>query len=195
MYQNARFLFATLDLPANPIQPSYEWPKSASTPSELRRVDDRALIPEVKSWFDQLGISVDFLMLWTWYKQPNEEFYEIHTDGDIDSYHRYCAMNWLITGNSTVSWFPFEGSTPKKRIYKTNTYPLTEWVYSHTPMPLAAWTGTRPALLNIEQPHQVKVYGDGSVPRRSVTIRFNPNLKMEEMIERCRDRIISTNRN
>jgi hypothetical protein len=195
MYTDSELFFATLDLPSNPIKPGIEWPRSINKPSEIKRVADDALLPEVKQFIDDIGLKIEFLLLWTWKRQQDDEFYEIHSDGDIDSDHRYVAMNWLVEGVSTVSWYTFNNATAKKRVFGSNTYPLTEWVYGEKPQPLAVWNGNKPALLNIEQPHQVHVLGNRGTPRTSVTIRFSPNLSMQEILDRCKTKIISLNTN
>jgi len=196
MYKDSAWFFATLDLPANPILPDVLWPASVNCPSEIARHTDEILVPEVRDWIADMGLTVDFLLLWTWFRQPNnDEFYEIHSDGSIDTHHRFTAINWLVEGISTVEWYSFEGGSPKHKTYKSDTFPLTEWIYQEKPKNLAQWTGDKPALLNIEQPHQVKVWGDGTIPRRSVTIRFVPNLPFVDMLKLCGNRVRSININ
>jgi nucleoside diphosphate kinase len=194
MFTDSELLFASLDLPANPVRPGISWPSAANKPSEIVKVDERVLTDEILSIIEELGLKIDYLMLWTWKKPPTENFYEIHSDGHYTNLHARClAMNWLITGTSRVDWYSYNGGTPLLTEYGSKTFQLTEWVYKDSnPTHLANWTGAKPAILNIRQPHQVIVESN-DVPRRSVTMRFLPNISMEEAISRLGKRVLKIN--
>lgn len=196
MHIDSKIFFATLNLPANPIRPGISWPEAAGRPNEIKRVDSTALLPEILDVFVSLELTVDILLLWIWKRQSDSDFYEIHTDGHISKPHRFMALNWLIEGTSNVEWFSFNNAVAVERKYGFPTsYPITDWSYASKPSPLAHWNGSKPAIVNIEQPHQVKVLGDGNVPRKSVSIRFLPNIRIEDMIEKCSTRILGINQN
>lgn len=194
MFTDSKLLFASLDLPDNPVKPNVEWPKIIDRPSEIQKVDRSILTDDVNQIISDLGLSIDYLMLWTWSQPADKNYYEIHSDGHYTNVHaRYLAMNWLITGTSSVNWYSYDNGTPTLKKYRSDTFQLTQWSYDTTPAKhLAKWTGAKPAILNIRQPHQV-IVESADVPRRSVTMRFLPNITMEEMISRLGKRVLKIN--
>jgi hypothetical protein len=187
---DSKILFASLDLPMNPLRPNVVWP----TPqvNQVKRIDADAITDEMQTIIRDLGLTVDVLLLWTWNPVPNDEIYHIHTDGHYTNNPRHVAINWLIEGNSAVEWFSRAGAKPNL-IFKQNVFPVTEWNYTEsTPQLIGSWQGQRPALLSIQQPHRVRVISQNT-PRRSITMRFLPNLNIDNMIEKLGKRVIKIN--
>ena len=194
MFKDFPNLYASCDLPSNPLKPDATWQYGEY--NHVKIGDNSLLTDEMSELIAGMDLRLERLLLWTWKTPPVDhdgDFYTIHSDGHVgDPTQRKCSLNWLIEGDSQVDWYSYQGSALRSRpMLHDKRLTLTNWDYEHQPASLATWTGKRPALLNIRQPHKVTVNGDGT--RRSIAMRFLPNIGMEEFIERLGDRVKTIN--
>lgn len=194
-YKDDRLFFARVDLPAYPLKESVSFPVAAPFQSNVMFGDKNLISDEMAEILADLGIRLDYMILWTWnHFNPTRSAYQIHSDGHININPRALAVNWVLEGDSCVEWFSYHGAKPvftTKNQRKDDKFTLTEWHYDSTPSPIARWVGKGPTVLNIKQPHSVVL--NGQTTRRSITMRFAPNISMQEMIQRLGSRVLAIN--
>jgi hypothetical protein len=193
MLEDHKICYFTVDLPKNPIRAGIDWPTASIGNSLVARHGKEVLTDEMSEIFSQCGLVPDAVLLWTWNARTDgSDHYTIHSDGHYTMHNqRNCAMNWLISGASMVEWWSFAGARPVLTSKGNESFSLTEWHYDGTsPNKIAEWDGSHPAVLDIKQPHSVKVLPNASEPRTSVTIRFKQNPPLTEMMLRLNRRIL-----
>lgn len=195
MFEDSPYLYACCDLPSNPLRPDATWQYGEYSHAKIG--DNGLITDEMADLISSMGLRLERLLLWTWKKPPSEhdgDFYTIHSDGHVgDPTQRKCSLNWLIEGDSQVDWYSYQDATLRSRpVLHDKRLTLTNWDYGTKPESLATWTGKMPALLNIRQPHNVTVNGNGA--RRSIAMRFLPNIGMDEFVTRLGNRIRTINR-
>lgn len=193
MFNDYKIKYFTLDVPANPIQSGIEWPIPPIGGSKISKLSSSILTSDIARLFDEKQLVVDFVLLWTWCERTDgKDRYGIHSDGYYDDVNqRNCAMNWLISGNSKVEWWSHIGAVPSQTYKDDPFFKVTDWTWKNSqPIKLCEWNGTHPAILNIKQPHSVKVLDNNSGPRKSVTIRFKGNPTIDYMKTLFSDKII-----
>ena len=193
MLEDHKICYFTIELPKNPIRSGTTWPVAAIGNSLVSRHGQEVLTDEINDIFSNCGLIPDSVLLWTWNNRTDgSDHYAIHSDGHYTMHNqRHCAMNWLISGASMVEWWSFNGATPVLTNKVNESFSLTEWHYnSSEPTKITEWNGESPAVLNIKQPHSVRVLPSATGPRTSVTIRFKKNPPISEMLLRLNQRII-----
>lgn len=192
MMQDHRLLFATCDLPVMPLRPGMEWPNDGR-PSCASFVDHSMLTDEMRDVIGEIGLNLDTVILWSWFYLDWRDHY-IHTDGWYDSPNvRYTALNWLIEGESELHWYSYEGATAPELKENEGKPWSTHWEYKTQPESIGVWNGSRPALVNVRQPHRIKVREN--THRKAISMRFLPTVSMEDFMSRLGDRIITINSN
>lgn len=196
MFNDYNIKYFTLDIPKNPIVDKTEWPIPPIGGSKIAKFDTSILTNEINQLFDEKKLIVDFVLLWTWDARiDGRDHYSIHSDGYYDDVkQRNCAMNWVISGNSKVEWWSHVGAEPSQTFKDDPMFKVTDWKWNNSqPIKLCEWTGQSPAVLNIKQPHSVKVIDNTVGPRKSVTIRFKGNPTIDYMRMLFLENVIDTN--
>jgi hypothetical protein len=192
---DSKIHFARIDLPEYPLKSSVTFPEAEPCKSKVIFGDRLMLTDEMMDILRSHGLELDFLILWTWnHFLDTTSAYQIHTDGHINRFPRGFAINWVIDGDSRVEWYSFKNgraTLTTKSGDPTDRFTITEWHYDQPPPSLACWTGNGPAMLNIRQPHAVIL--NGITTRRTITMRFKPNISIEEAVQRFQSRILSIN--
>ena len=194
MFEDYKNCYATLNLPTIPTKDSTIWPVAPAGNSTISKHGIDILTDEMNDIFSQKQLIVDFVLLWTWNLRIDDRpRYSIHSDGHYtDINPRKCAINWAITGESVVEWWSHTNGIPSLTQKNDAFYKVTDWkwIEGSNPIKLTEWNGKLPAVLNIRQPHSVKVI---SGPRKSVTIRFKNNPDMDQILYSLKDNIIDIN--
>ena len=187
MEQN--LLFFNINFPKLPTKSGLEWPMPPLGTSTVAKTDYSSLTDDVNDLLSSVRLHVAFVILWTWNLRVDGKVrYSIHSDGRHDDpLQRQCAMNWNLSGDSSVEWWAKENCIPCLSHKDESFFTVTHWDYVENPRKLAEWDGQYPAVLNIRQPHSVKVI---SGPRKSITVRFKGLQSMQEMQEILKDYVI-----
>lgn len=196
MYQDSSIFYASINFPVYPLKNNVEFPAAKPMDSMVEFGDKSLITDEMAGIVGQLGMEIDYLILWSWnHFSEKESHYRIHSDGHIDNNSRGCAINWVLDGDSHVEWYSFKGGKPlltTKSGREDDAFTITEWHYDSAPVPLAAWKGCGPTLLNIKQPHGVVL--SGRTTRKTITMRLTPNIPIEGMVLRLGKFLKSINR-
>lgn len=196
IFTDSQMHYALVDLPSYPLVSEVSFPHAAPRSSSVAFGNKDMLTREMSELLREIGFELDYLILWTWnHFLPVRSAYQIHSDGIITQFPRGFAINWVIEGDSCVEWYSYKNASPvftTKSKKPDDKFTITEWHYGSPPPPLSRWEGNGPAILNIKQPHSVIL--NGETTRKTITMRFLPNVSMEEAVIRFGSRVISINR-
>ncbi len=194
MYQDHKVCCFTVNVPRNPVKLDTIWPEGPFGNSKIEMANHGVLTDEINDVFRSCGLQVAFVLLWTWnVRSDSRTRYSIHSDGDHEHpAQRNCAMNWVMGGESLVEWWSWSGARPKLTHKDDPFFKVTDWIWDGSePKKIAEWDGASPAVLNIKQPHSVRVLPTSTGPRKSVTVRFSGNPSMEDLMSMLGDRVTS----
>lgn len=188
---DSNLCYAILNVPSNPLKSPIDIPpETGDDRFRVTLIDKSLVVDEIMDLFSDIKVTLDTFALLTWQANKN---YSIHSDGRITNPDaRKCGFNWHFNGKSHVEWYSFENATHVPVGDPNNHYTWgTHWKYpeGHVPKVISVWDDERPALFNVRQPHKVIVTGERA--RRTLVMRFLPNLSMEEFVERLGHHVVS----